>query len=508
MLILSAEIKINTMVKFFVCIYLSCLGITSLMWREGNKKVSADAEGYLSTLPRQPNIVFILMDDLGWADIGVNGSAFYETPNIDKLAAEGINFTNGYAACPVCSPTRAALMTGKYPARLQITDWLPGRPDMTSQKMLRASLKQQLPLAEKTIAEALKERGYATAHIGKWHLGSKGFGPEEQGFDVNIAGNNAGSPVSYFYPYVQKGRPAAKIPGLDKGIEGEYLTDRLTTEAENFIDKNRRKPFFIYLSHYAVHIPLKGKQELIEKYEKKATKGSVQDNPVYAAMIESMDQSVGRILKKLDENKLRQNTIVVFTSDNGGLHVKEGPNTPATSNTPLRDGKGFLYEGGIREPLIISWPGVTKPGTESQVPVSTIDFYPTFLAVTGGGENQAHVDGVNILPVLKGAATLSRKELYWHYPHYSNQGGKPGAAIRQGDFKLIAFYEDGKAELYNLNQDKGEKVNLAADMPGKTKELKKKLAWWLRSVNAQMMTPNPGYDASVSWKDGKIITNE
>lgn len=496
------------MFKFLICLCLSCLGITSLMWREGNNKVPANAEGSLRRLPSQPNIVFILMDDLGWADIGVNGSTFYQTPNIDILAAQGMNFTNGYAACPVCSPTRAALMTGKYPARLQITDWLPGRPDMTSQKMLQASLKQQLPLAEKTLAEALKERGYSTAHIGKWHLGGKGFGPEEQGFDLNTGGNNAGSPAGYFYPYVQKDNPAAKIPGLDKGIEGEYLTDRLTTEAENFIERHQDKPFFIYLSHYAVHIPLKGKQELIEKYEKKARRGSAQDNPVYAAMIESMDQSVGRILKKLDEHKLRENTIVVFTGDNGGLHVKEGPNTPATSNTPLREGKGYLYEGGIREPLIISWPGVTKPGTVSQVPVSTIDFYPTFLAVTGGGENEPDVDGESILPVLKGAATLGRKEMYWHYPHYSNQGGKPGAAIRQGKFKLIEFYEDGKAELYDLNQDKSEKRNLAAGMPGKVKELQKKLARWRRSVNARMMTPNPGYDASVPWKDGKIITNE
>lgn len=496
------------MLSLLIRISILCLGTARLIWPESDHKDLANSEGSLHAVPRQPNIVFILMDDLGWADIGVNGSMFYQTPHIDKLAAQGMNFTNGYAACPVCSPTRAALMTGKYPARLQITDWLPGRPDMTSQKMLRASLKQQLPLAEKTIAEALKERGYSTAHIGKWHLGGKGFGPEEQGFDLNIGGNNAGSPASYFYPYVQKDNPAVKIPGLDKGIEGEYLTDRLTTEVENFIERNQDKPFFIYLSHYAVHIPLKGKQELIEKYEKKATKGSTQDNPVYAAMIESMDQSVGRILKKLDECKLRENTIVVFTGDNGGLHVKEGPNTPATSNTPLREGKGYLYEGGIREPLIIRWPGVTKPGTVSQVPVSTIDFYPTFLAVTGGVDNQHDVDGVNILPVLKGASTLARKEMYWHYPHYSNQGGKPGAAIRQNNFKLIEFYEDGKVELYDLNQDRGEKKNLAAGMPEKVKELQKKLAQWRQSVNARMMTPNPGYDASVPWKEGKIITNE
>lgn len=496
------------MVSLLMRIVFLCLGTAGLMWPEGKNKASANAEDSLGAVPRQPNIVFILMDDLGWADIGVNGSTFYQTPHVDKLAAQGMNFTNGYAACPVCSPTRAALMTGKYPARLQITDWLPGRPDMTSQKMLRASLKQQLPLAEKTLAEALKEKGYSTAHIGKWHLGGKGFGPEEQGFDLNTGGNNAGSPASYFYPYVRGDNSTIKIPGLDNGIEGEYLTDRLTTEAENFIEKNQEKPFFIYLSHYAVHIPLKGKQDIIEKYEKKAKKGSAQDNPVYAAMIESMDQSVGRILKKLDDLKLQGNTIVVFTGDNGGLHVKEGPDTPATSNTPLREGKGYLYEGGIREPLIIRWPGVIKPGTVSQVPVSTVDFYPTFLAVTGGAKNQPDVDGVNILPVLKGAPTLARKEIYWHYPHYSNQGGKPGAAVRQNNFKLIEFYEDGEVELYDLKLDRSEKNNLAPGMPEKVKELQEKLARWRLSVNARMMTPNPGYNASVPWKEGKIITNE
>lgn len=484
------------------------IGAAGFKWPGIKRKAPSIEGGLLHTVFGQPNIVFILMDDLGWADIGVNGSTFYETPNINKLAAQRLNFINGYAACPVCSPTRAALMTGKYPARLQITDWLPGRPDMTSQKMLRASLKQQLPLTEKTIAEALKERGYTTAHIGKWHLGGRGFGPEEQGFDINIGGNNAGSPVSYFYPYVQKDNPAARIPGLDEGMEGEYLTDRLTTEAENFIEKNKEKPFFLYLSHYAVHIPLKGKQELVEKYVKKAKNGNAQNNPVYAAMIESMDQSVGRILKMLDEYKLSENTIVVFTGDNGGLHVKEGPNTPATSNIPLREGKGYLYEGGIREPLIIKWPGVIKPQTVSEVPVSTIDFYPTFLAVTGITDNQPDIDGVNILPVLKGATTLQRKEMYWHYPHYSNQGGKPGAAVRQNNFKLIEFYEDGKVELYDLKRDKGEKKNLAAGMPEKVKELQEKLTLWRQTVNARMMTPNPGYDANVPRKEGKGITNE
>lgn len=437
------------------------------------------------------NFVFILMDDLGWADVGCNnGRAFYRTPNIDRLAAQGMKFTDGYAACQVCSPTRASIMTGKYPARLHLTDWLPGRTDRPDQKLLRPLINQQLPLEEVTIAEALKKAGYTTGAIGKWHLGGEGFLPQNQGFDVNIGGNHAGSPPTYFYPY----KNAVKsIPGLEKGQPGEYLTDRLTTEAEKFIESNKDKPFFLYLAHYAVHIPLGAKKEVIQKYLSTPATGP-QTNAIYAAMVESMDDSVGRILKKLDELKLADNTVVFFTGDNGGLSVKEGPNTPATSNAPLRDGKGYMYEGGIREPWIIRWPGKVKAGSVSSTPICTVDVFPTVLEMAGLKPEAGQIlDGVSIVPLLEQKGALKRPALYWHYPHYSNQGGKPAAAIREGDFKLIEFYEDGHLELYNVREDIGETKDLAGAMPELTKKLEARLDAWRRDVGAQMMLPNPDY---------------
>jgi arylsulfatase A len=443
--------------------------------------------------PVRPNVVFILIDDMGWKDLGCYGSAFYETPNCDKLASQGMRFTNAYAACPVCSPTRASILTGKYPARLHLTDWLPGRADMPSQKLLRPKITQYLPLEETTLADALKPLGYTSASIGKWHLGGKPYYPEKHGFDLNIAGNEWGQPPAYFYPY-KRGANGPSIPGLEEGKGGEYLTDRLTDEAEKFVEKNRDRPFFLYFAHYAVHIPLQAKKDVIEKYRNKAKPGDPQNNPIYGAMVESVDDSVGRLLKKLDDLKIADRTIVFFFSDNGGLSVKEGPDTPSTSNAPLRAGKGCVYEGGVREPMMVRWPGVVKPGGVCDVPVSSIDFYPTILDMAGAAVDPKRVvDGVSLVPLLRQSGDLKRDALYWHYPHYSNQGGKPSGAVRQGDYKLIEFYEDGKRELYNLKEDVGETNDLAEKMPEKAKELYEKLKGWRAAVDAQMPTPNPDY---------------
>ncbi len=454
------------------------------------------AGGAAARAADKTNVIVILMDDLG-----CYGSTYYRTPHLDRFAASGMKFTDAYAACPVCSPTRAALMTGKYPARLNLTDWLPGRTDRPDQKLLRPVINQQLPAGETTLAQVLKSAGYATGHIGKWHLGGKGFEPERRGFDVNVGGDQAGSPRSYFAPY--KKVPSPSMPGLEKAPEGEYLTDRLTAEAEKFIEQNRDRPFFLYLAHYAVHIPLMARPEVVAKYKAGGPVGT-QNNPIYAAMIESMDDSVGLVLAKLDELKLSDRTAVLFTSDNGGLSVLEGPNTPATINSPFREGKGFLYEGGTRVPLLVRWPGVTKAGSVSAVPVSSIDFFPTILDLCGV-QSDAKVDGVSLRPVLRGEGDLAPRALYWHYPHYSNQGGRPGSSVRQGDYKLVEFFEDGRRELYNLKKDAGETRNLVEEQPEKAKELASKLDAWRHEVGARTMKPNPDYVANPQAADG-IIT--
>jgi len=455
----------------------------------------------VQALAAPPNVVFILIDDLGRNDLGCYGSTFYKTPHIDRLAAGGMKFNHAYAACPVCSPTRAAIMTGKYPARLHLTDWLPGRADRPDQKLLRPIIRQQLPLEEVTLAEALKSAGYATAHVGKWHLGGKGFEPERQGFDVNIGGDHTGTPLSYFAPF-RSPKDGRFMPGLEQAADGEYLTDRLTVEAERFIEANKDQPFFLYLPHYTVHIPLRAKKELIAKYSSDGKPGR-QNNPVYAAMIESMDDSVGRILKKLDDLKLTGNTIVIFTSDNGGLCTLEGPNTPATINSPLREGKGYLYEGGIRAPLLVKWPGVVKPGSECDAPVSSIDFFPTLLEACGV-KSPVRPDGVSLLPLLKGAADLKREAIFWHYPHYSNQGGKPGAAVRAGDFKLIHFFENDRLELYDVKNDPGEIQNLIEKQPDVAKALHARLLAWQKEAGAQAMKPNQNFVPNPQVADGTV----
>lgn len=452
------------------------------------------------TLAAPPNVVLILADDLGWADLGCYGSKYQRTPHLDKLAAEGVRFTDAYAAAPVCSPTRASILTGKYPARLNLTDWLPGRPDLSDQKLRRPTINQQLPLDEMTLAKALKTVGYKTALIGKWHLGGKGFEPERQGFDINIGGDQAGTARSYFAPF--KSADGVFMPGLEKAPDGEYLQDRLTAEAEQFIAANRDQPFFLCLTPYLVHIPLLAKPEYVKKYKSSGKRGE-QNNPHYAAMVESLDESVGRIRKKLEELRLADNTIIVFTSDNGGLCTSEGPNTPATINAPLREGKGYLYEGGIRVPLLVLAPSATKAGGVRGAPVCSIDLLPTLLALCQV-KSAARVDGACLAPSLRDGPIPRRDALYWHYPHYSNQGGRPSGAIREGEYKLIEFYETGRLELFNLRDDPGETQNLINKKLELAKEMHAQLVAWRKSVGARMMTPNPDFMPNPQGPDGTI----
>jgi len=446
--------------------------------------------------PRKANIVLFLIDDLGWRDIGANGSTYYQTPNIDRLAREGVRFTDAYAACAVCSPTRAAVLTGKYPARLLLTDWLPDGRWPPKAKLRSGRFVRELPLEEVTIAEALREAGYRTASIGKWHLGAEPFSlPEHHGFDVNVGGNAHGAPGDFFFPYA--GNWA--IPTTDlrvrwnvfpDGKPGEYLTDRLTDEAVKFIRENRERPFFLYLPHYAVHTPLQAKPELVAKYEK-IPEAQRQGKPVYAAMVESMDESIGRVMATLRELGLERDTMVIFTSDNGGFYN-------ATSNAPLRANKGAYYEGGIRVPLIVKWPGVAKAGHVSSEPVTSTDFYPTCLAAAGlpPRPNQ-HMDGRNLQPLLAGGATLGRPAIFWHFPHYNDHPHSvPSGVIRQGPWKLIETFDPEGLELYNLVDDLGEQRNLAAAQPARVAELKRALDAWRVEVGAEMMRPNPDHDPS------------
>jgi arylsulfatase A-like enzyme len=429
----------------------------------------------------RPNFVLVLVDDMGWTDLGCFGSGFYETPNVDRLAAQGMRFTHAYAACTVCSPTRASLMTGKYPLRVNITDWIPGHKRPKARlKVPEISL--QLALDEVTIAEALKETGYATASIGKWHLGGPPFFPDKQGFDLNIGGYDKGQPPSYFTPY--------RIPTLPDGEKDEYLTDRLSREAVRFIEANQDRPFFLYLPHYAVHTPLMGKKDVVEKYRAKARPGAGQGNAVYASMVESVDDGMGLILSRLDDLKIANRTVVIFTSDNGGL-------LRITSNEPLRAGKGSAYEGGVRVPLIVRWPGVTRPGSASDVPIITPDLFSTILEIAGAKGGPKGIDGESLVPLLKQTGDLRRDAIYWHYPHYHPGGATPYGAVRKGNFKLIEFLEDGRLELYNLKEDVGEKKDLAADLPEKAKELRNLLSRWRVEVGARMPASNPDYDPKV-----------
>jgi arylsulfatase A len=497
------------------------------------------------------NVVLFVVDDLGWADVSVNGSEVYETPNIEKLAKEGVSFKQAYSTCHVCSPSRSSILTGKYPARLKLTDWLTGRKDYPFQKLKNVETIQSLPLQEETLAEALKSSGYKTAIYGKWHLGEEDSSPLKHGFDERITEWNKGWPaVSYFSPYQMK--------GLEGGPDGEYLTDRLTSEATKYIEHNKDQPFFLYLPHFAVHDPIEGRPDLVKKYQKKlAERGpfkgpayileenpdttvthsrselnallnderykgfsglpgrmvkikQFQDNVQFAAMVESMDESLGKIMAKLKELKIEDKTIIIFVSDNGGMSAanfgkpdkvinpKALDKTFSTSNLPLRGGKGWFYEGGIRVPMIVKWPGQGKQGLVSQTPVIGTDIYPTILDMLGLKlRPEQHKDGKSIASLVKGGQTLDRKAIYWHFPHYSNHGlQSPGGAVRSGDYKLLEYFENHTVQLFNLKNDPGEQNDISKSQPAKVTELKTLLHNWQKEVGAKMMEKNPDYISS------------
>lgn len=495
-----------------------------------------------------PNVVFFLVDDLGWPDVGCYGSSFHETPNIDKLSSEGVRFTDAYAACHVCSPTRASILTGKYPATLNLTDWLKGRRDFPFQKLLNAEINQQLPKQEITIAEALKEQGYATAIFGKWHLGNAPTTPLEHGFDIHIP-NVPSNWRTFHGPFGMKNLKSQK---------GDYLTDRLTDEAIKWIDKKKDQPFFLYMSHFAVHDPIQGRSDLVKKYEKKLTqtttsdsadfilegnpdnpdnptreelneliqtrefarhkvlpRGTIkikqkQDNPEFAAMVEGVDQSLGRITKKLKQLGLEENTIVIFFSDNGGMAAMNVGNPKrivpeqninkaySTSCLPLRGAKGWLYEGGIRVPLIVKWPGNGQTNAVCSTPVSSIDFFPTIMNMVGlGAEVSTEKEGVNITPLIRGNS-IEPRSIYWHFPHYSNHGmHSPGGAIRSGRYKLLEYFENGSVQLFDLENDIGEQNDLSQTERKKTQQLREELNRWRKKVGAQMMKPNPKFNPNL-----------
>jgi arylsulfatase A-like enzyme len=461
----------------------------------------------LAQMGGRPNIVFLLLDDYGWRDTGCYGSTFYETPCLDRLAASGLLFTDNYAACPVCSPTRASLLTGKYPPRLGVTDWIDwgGRMHPCRGVLVDAPYRKGLPDGEATIADALRAGGYQTWHVGKWHAGGPpGHLPQDHGFDVNVGGSEAGSPrSSYFAPWKLPGLPGDDVP------PGTDLTDHLTDRAIELLrGRDASRPFFLNLWHYAVHTPIEARPELVRKYELKAQRLKldqatalvpgerfptahkahlcvqrrvVQSHPTYAAMVENTDRNIGRLLDALDAAGVADDTLVVFTSDNGGLSTSEGS---PTCNLPLSQGKGWMHEGGTRTPLIVRWPGRVRPATVCREPVTSPDLYPTLLEAAGLPLRPSqHADGVSLLPLLRGEA-LRRGPLFWHYPHYGNQGGTPGAAVRDGDWKLIRFFEDERLELYNLAADPGETRNCAGAEPARAAAMRQRLDAWLQDVGA------------------------
>ncbi|MEX0986111.1 MAG: sulfatase [Bacteroidales bacterium] len=514
-------------------------------------------------IDQRPNVVFIMIDDMGWSDVGNYGSSLYETPNIDHLATQGVKFTQAYATCSVCSPTRASLISGKYPARVHLTDWLPGRKDFPFQKLKHPLINQHLPYDITTLPEILKENGYSTAIFGKWHLGEDSASTERQGFDLHLPGWNKGWPNrTYFSPY--------NMEGLEGGPDGEYLTDRLTDEALKYMEAYRDKPFFIYLSHFAVHDPIMGRPDLVEKYDEKLAAQPVkegpdfilegnpddpdprtreeldelikkeefkyhrilpertikikqkQDNSEFAAMVESVDESVGRVMARLEELGLEENTIVIFYSDNGGMSAANFGNPKnkvalnkdaydkrySTSNLPLRGAKGWFYEGGIRVPLIIKMPGSGLKNEICEIPVTTVDFFPTILEMIGiqNDPEKLGLDGKSLVPVITGKGTVGERPIFWHFPHYSNHGQQsPLGAVRFGDYKLIEYYENFNVQLFNLKEDPSEQNDISEAEPVKVSELRDLLHQWRKDVDAQMLDPNPDYDPTMSWVDYALM---
>lgn len=462
---------------------------------------------------KRTNVILVLLDDYGWKDSTCYGSTFYETPNLDRLASQGMRFTQAYASCPVCSPTRASMLTGKYPARLGVTNFIShGKGHPNTGRIIDVPYTKHLPSEEYNMAKCLKDNGYQTWHVGKWHLGLEPYWPDKQGFDVNVAGCQMGHPwKGYFSPW--------SIPTLPEGPDGEYLTDRITDEAVKLIEnRDADKPFFLNMWYYTVHTPIQAKPEYVQYFKDKAKKMGIdtiepfvdgeyfpcdhkkdqrvrrrviQSDPDYAAMIKSMDENLGRLMQAVTDAGQEDNTLFIFTSDNGGLATAEGS---PTCNAPLAEGKGWMYEGGTREPLVIKLPGVIEAGSESECVTTTPDIYPTVLEACGlDAQPQQHCDGKSILPVLKGDTTFQRGPVFWHYPHYGNQGGTPGSSLREGDYKLIEFFETGKVELYNLKDDISEEHDLAQKRPDIAKDLHIKLANWRQEVQARIPQVNPAY---------------
>lgn len=483
--------------------------------------ICTSCENNQPKFPKTPNVLFILVDDLGYKDLGATGSTFYETPHIDQLASESVSFIQGYAASTVCSPSRASIMTGKFTARHGITDWIGaksgenwrdlGRHD----KLLPAAYNQNLPSNEITIAEAFKENGYTTFFAGKWHLGNEGSYPEDHGFDINKGGWEKGSPIGgFFSPW--------ENPSLPNRKNGEQLSLRLANETAEFISEHGNKPFFAFLSFYAVHAPLQTTQEKWIKYKDKAKMQEtanqgfamervlpvriIQDNPVYAGLVENMDDAVGVVLKALKEKGLEKNTIVVFTSDNGGVASGDAY---STSNLPLRGGKGYQWEGGIREPYLINVPWLNNGGSTSDYPVIGTDFYPTLLDLAGLDPlPYQHIDGVSLKPILEGKELDFDRPLFWHYPHYGNQGGNPSSIIREGNWKLIHYWEDGSEELYDIIADTGEQHNVIQEQPDIAIILSKKLLAWLTNVGAKSPESDPEYDSELASRRHQKVVDE
>lgn len=464
------------------------------------------------------NVILIMIDDLGWRDLNVCGSTFYETPNIDKLMNNGVRCTNAYASCPVCSPSRASVLSGKYPATIGVTDWIDhkGEYHPLKGKLIDAPYIKHLPLSEKTIASTLKDNGYQTYHVGKWHLGTEEYYPENHGFMENKGGCFWGHPFNgYFSPYA--------IPTLEDGIEGEYLTDRLTNEALNLINKAEDKPFFLYLSYYTVHIPLQAPLSLVKKFEQKAKrlgldqinplvpagyspvvdgksqkleKRIIQSDPTYAAMIYSLDLNIGRLIDQLEKDNKLEDTLIIFTSDNGGLSSSQGS---PTCNYPAAEGKGWMYDGGIRIPLSFTWKNHINKDQICKIPTVSPDLYPTILeALNLPLLEEQHTDGKSIYSALINkeiTSNLTNRALFWHYPHYGNQGGSPASAIREGDWKLIEFFEDMHTELYNIKNDISESFDLSKQFPERVVYLRNKLHSWRERIEAKIPDKNP------EWKE-------